>query len=251
MLNTAPKGPGPASLSDISCTLLPGNFPRAEVVPPLYNRVYDSWHRTWKEVFTSVGSPESLNPENFLRQDILIVLHREREVVGLLTTTFLNLSARAVVDHPYFRPFPEPILRAFQRRGRGLVLTGEYLSIDPAYRRSIVGLSLSDVLIGLLMRIFTGSGADSTLATTVRPAGVHEICHRFGYRELGGYQKYGLDCVLMQNDPSTVREHDDPRVRSLIESFWESRCDLTGLTGLTDLTDLTSLPPAVARNEAA
>ncbi len=223
------------TLSEISCTLLPGRYADGRIVPPLYNQAYRHWKKTWSEIFTRAGSPGSLCAENFLRQNLVITLHQGNRIAGILTTTFFNLSSDATFDHPYFQPFPRAIVEELWKAGNGLVITGEYLAVEPEFRKSIVGLSLADVLVGLLMKTFVQIGAKMTLATTVRPAKVHEICQAYGYSEVGQYEKYGLDCLLLQNTKEQYREHADPLVREMIESCWRKRLDCTGITSRKEM----------------
>jgi hypothetical protein len=172
-------------LRDVCCTFLPGKYPNGVPVPSLYNEVYRHWKTIWGDIFTKAGSPASLNAENFLRQDAIIVLHRKEEIVGLLTSSFFNLSASPIFDHPYLRPFSEDLVQKLKNDGRGMVCTAEYLSVHPEFRKSLVGVSLFEVLIGLGLKMVFKLDAKMMLATTVRPAKVYECGPRFGWVEYG------------------------------------------------------------------
>lgn len=216
----------------LTCTLLPGKFSHSQRVPNIYNLVFKYWETTWKEIFTNAGSPDSLNVENFLRQDIIICLHNDSEIAGIITSSLFNISADAIYDHPYLRAFPISLIASLRSKGEGLILTGEYLSVKPEFRRNKAGIAISDALIGLLMKVFERTNASISLATTVRPAKVHKIGEKFGWSELGNFTKYGLDCVLLQNSASQLRVHDDPNVNQSVEEFWTKRTDLSCLTSL-------------------
>jgi hypothetical protein len=214
----------------LSCTFFPGKYKNGESVPALYNSVYRYWHKVWGEIFTAAGSPESLSAENFLRQDIIVTLHQAGQIAGIFTTSFFNLSADVTYDHPYFKTFPKKMVQKLRSESVGHIITGEYLSVTADFRKSASGVHLSDVLVGLLMKIFVEIEAKMTFATTVRPAKVHKICEKYGWSELESFTKYGLDCLLLCNSQEQVRTHDDPEVARLVESFWQSRNDFTGLT---------------------
>jgi len=217
-------------LTDVTCTLLPGKYAHGDRVPELYNEAYRYWRKTWGEIFTKAGSPASLNTENFLRQNIVICLHQGNRIVGMLTQTFFNIRADATYDHAYLQPFPQHLIKALRASSGGFVTTAEYLSVHSDFRRSIIGVSLSEVLLGILSRVFTESEGRMLLATTVRPARVHESCAKFGWQEVGVVQKYGLDCILMHSDLRTTCTHPDRAVASLIDDYWAQRQDWTGLT---------------------
>jgi hypothetical protein len=216
---------------DISCTLLPGKFTDANPVPTLYNAVYQYWKKTWAEFFQKAGSPaSSLNLENFMRQSYIITLHREEKIVATLLSSIFNLSSFTTYDHPCIVPFPSDILNGLKTKGRGLCMTGEYLSVHPDYRKSLVGISMADVITGLLMNIFAERRIDIALAATVRDAKVDEICRQFGYVEVGSYLKMGVDCVMLFNTQNSLREHPNNEVAAMVKKLWKNRNDLTRAT---------------------
>ena len=218
-------------LDGMTCTFLPGKISKGESVPPIYNEVYRYWRETWGKIFKDAGSPESLNAENFLRQDAIIVLHDGSSVAGIVGTTFFNLGAHATFDHAYLRPFPEPLVSELRARGCGFVSTAEYLCVHPNFRKGVVGVSLSEVLVGLNLKLFSELGGTATLGTSVRPARTHEGAMRYGYCEVGKLEKYGLDCLLLCNTPEQLCINEDKSVAALVERLWSQRIDLTGLTG--------------------
>lgn len=216
------------SIENLQCTLFSGRAAdRAR--SPLYQSSYRYWKETWGEIFRQAGSPESLQAENFLRQDLWFVVHAGDEVAGLISTTFFEVASASDLDHAYFRPFPE-ILRERLRRQQNLVMSGEYLCVHPGYRKSEMGLSLADVLIGLLMQAFFQLQVDTVFGTAVKAMKVQDICARYGYKEAANFQKYGLDCLLLFNNAQEFQDHPDPRVRDAVARLWATRSDLSQKT---------------------
>ncbi len=214
----------------MNCTLLPGSWPYDSPVPILYNQAYRYWRKIWGEVFLKAGSPGSLNTENFLRQDVVICLHVGNNIIGMLTQNLFNLGADASYDHAYFQPFPKELIERLRSEGRGFVTTAEYLSVHPEFRKSIAGISFSEILIGLMSRVFTQMGGRMALCTTVKPAHVPESCLKFGWVQTGVVQKYGLDCLLMYGDAQTFRGHPEAQIEARIQDYWAQRRDWTKLT---------------------
>ncbi len=215
-------------LDTISCTVLPGAFYNREPVPSLYNNVYRSWKRTWGEIFTQAGSPQSLDANNFLRQTMIFVLHQGEDVVGVSTITLFNANAEASFDHPYFKPFPQKLLNEARSR-QGAIFSSEYLAVEPAFRKSAAQVSLSEILIGLVVKAAIELEATLLFGTAVRPARVDESCKKFGYQEVGSYEKYGLDCALLCGAYEGLHDHPDRETATWIESFWTSKRNLTSL----------------------
>lgn len=219
------------NLQKISCTLLPGKYTSEAPVPELYNHVYNYWKKTWTEFFEKAGSgPGALNIENFMRHSFIITLHQENNIVGTLLASMFNVSAATTYDHPCVKPFPSEVLQKLKDSGRGLCITGEYLSVHPEFRKEIVGMSMADVLIGVLMKIYQKLDLNMALAATVRAAKVDTICKKYGYTELGSYLKIGVDCIMLFNTQETCREHPDPAVATMVDHVWAKRKDLTELT---------------------
>lgn len=216
---------------DLRCTLLPGSFFTNQAIPPIYNSFYEYWKKTWSEFFEKAGSPpDSLNIENFFRHAFLIVLHREQEIAGSLSSSVFHLGAQATYDHPHVRPFRDYLPDWKNDPAPGIAVTGEYLSVHPDYKKDILGVSLAEVMVGLLMEIFVAIDARYALATTVRKAKVDVIAKDYGYREIGSYLKCGVDCVVLYNTQETRVEHPNPKVRELVSRLWATREDITGLT---------------------
>jgi hypothetical protein len=216
---------------DISCTLLPGRYTTPVEVPPLYNAAYAYWKKTWSDFFEKAGSPPgALNIENFMRHSFVITLHRGDTIAGMLLSSMFHLEAATTYDHPCIRPFPESVLGAMRRQGSGLCITGEYLSVSRDFRREVMGISLAEIMSGLLVRIFRELEIEMALAATVRSAKVDEICKKLGYQELGSYLKIGVDCIMLACSQQTSREHPDPEVARLVRQLWDQRRDETGLT---------------------
>lgn len=215
-------------LTELQCSILPGAYPHPGRVPPLYNAVYSYWKKTWTEFFEKAGSgPNALNVDNFMRSRYVIVLHRGLDVAATLSCSVFNNAAEVTFDHPSVKPFPQIILERFRRVKDGSCITGEYLSVHPEFRKGLVGISLADLLVGLLMEIFREEQFSYVLATPVRTAKVSEIAKAYGCVEVGSYMKIGVDCQMVYTTPSMVRYHPDPLVREAVSSLWASKTDHT------------------------
>jgi len=216
-------------LNKIYCTILPGKYSGSEVVPELYNVVYGYWKKTWSDFFAKAGSPAgSLNVENFTRHAFVIALHCDDVIVGAMCSSLFNFSALPTLDHPCINPFPENLLASLRTGGASLCMTGEYLSVNPDFRKGCMGISMAEVLAGIQMKIFRNLNLSASLAATVRAAKVDIICKKFGFAEVGSYQKMGVDCVMLFNTQDKYQEHPDSAVRFQVERLWRNCRDETG-----------------------
>lgn len=211
----------------LRCTLLPGRFQNGSGVPKLYNTAYQHWKETWSEIFTDVGSPNSLNIENFLRQTILVCLELNGEFAGMATTTFFNSHALPTFDHDFFKVFTDEKLKEFKESP--LILSSEYLSIPKKFRKANLGFSLREIIIGFVLKVFEESNGSYLLATTVENTKTHEVCIKFGYQNIGHCQKFNLNCLLMENTPSNLKSHPDSSLQEIINRCWNEKINYTSL----------------------
>lgn len=218
----------PEIISKLNCTLLPGTYARAGAIPPLYEAVYNYWRKTWGEFFEKAGSgPNALNVENFMRSRFIIVLHRELQVAGTLSSSVFNTHADVSFDHPSVKPFPEPVKLALRESTPNACITGEYLSVGREFKRDLVGISLADVMVGILLEILKSEELSAMIATPVRAAKVADITINFGAIEVGSHMKIGVDCQMIYVGRNMVRPHPDAKVNHAVEDLWNRRIDMT------------------------
>jgi hypothetical protein len=121
-------------------------------------------------------------------------------------------------------------LDSLRKKGCGRGITGEYLSVHPEFRKEEGGISLADVLVGILMKIFVNLKIEIAIAATVRQAKVHLIGKNYGYSDqIGSYLKCGVDCLMIYNTQETYHDHPDLIVANTVNYFWDNRVDHTGL----------------------
>lgn len=225
----------PASMNQISpviqqlqLTLLPGNYNHSGDVPPLYNAVYGYWKKTWSAFFEKAGSgPNALNIENFMRSRYVIVIHRDLEVVATLSASVFNPGAATTFDHPSVKEFPEFVLRQLSQIEPKAWITGEYLSVGRDYKKELVGVSLADVLVGLLLKIMNTESLSAMLATPVRAAKVADISYNYGCKEVGSYMKIGVDCQMVYVTRAMYHDHPSKDVTDTVNALWNKRTDMT------------------------
>lgn len=216
------------ALPTLKCSILPGRFRYNQTVPELHNTFYSYWKNTWQEFFMKMGcAPESLNLENFLRHSFQIVLHTDSSICGSLLVSTFKCGSKTTLDHPVIKPFPTFVHEIIKSNSHSNCFIGEYLSVHPEFRKSILGLSLADILVGLYNQLFLELGGAISLAATVRQAKVDEIAKNFGYQELGSYLKIGVDCIMLYNLPAGVRQHPNPEIARWTSHFWNTKTDYT------------------------
>ncbi|NCN39608.1 hypothetical protein GW916_00005 [bacterium] len=216
-------------LGQLQLSILPGQIqnPLPLKQQHLYEQTYSHWKQIWTEVFQKAGGLSCLDPHNFLRQSIICVLHKEGEVAAICTGTIFDLSSQIWNDHHYLKPFPESTMQQLRNTGHNHVMSGEYLSVSRNFRRAFSRISLAEIMIGLVLKCYESLELDAIFNTTVKEVKTDKMCKKFGFQEIGSYQKYGLNCALLMNNFSTLSGHPDPETQALIQQLFASASNFT------------------------
>ncbi|MES2768746.1 MAG: hypothetical protein V4596_06330 [Bdellovibrionota bacterium] len=209
-------------LSNLSWNILPGKLINPGIHHELYEKTYKHWRQMWTEI---LDVKENLNSDSFLRQDLVCPLTIENSVVGLICCTFFNKNQQAYSSHSYISDFPKDI---FKNNFDGeLIMSIEYLTVHPEFRKSFLDVSLGDVLLGLSMKIFENSVAQAVLGTARSKIHVDQMCYRFGFKPFGEINKFGHPCTLIITDRSTLQTHPELKTQKLIDQLWDGRNDIS------------------------
>lgn len=216
---------GEARVAGLSYRLISGRH-SAEEGCALHNAAYRLWHRCWESTFSELKSEAKLNPQDFLRQDIISALYDGQRAVGLLLHTYLNLELDAVREQPYLATYPAEVIDRLREEGVSKVLTMEYLTLDPLWRKSKVGLSMGEVILGLGAKLFAASGFEAMLVVTRNDRGVNQTLYGYGGRCLAaGLTKHNVPVDIVSLDRGKTRPGPNEKVNYWIEYFWGKRQD--------------------------
>ncbi len=189
---------------------------------PTLNRAYAHWREIWKDILVL---DHHFYSDAFLRQDIICCIHKGKEIVGLITASFFPTYLDSTENHSYLLAFPMEKILAAKGAIYPDIMSIEYLSVAPSWRKSELGISLGSVLLGLSMEAFKSSQAGCVLGTARTKLHVDEMCAQFGFAPIGRVQKYGLDCALIVNERNQVTSHPDEAVGGLVKNLWMSKRD--------------------------
>lgn len=222
--------------------VMPGNLRDADPMLGDYNRAYAYWKWFWSRLFAENGVQGQVSPDTFFRQERISILAAPDAVVGMSMHTLFNLESLAAREHSYMEYYHEPFWRPITAQGVRAVVSFEYLTVNPDFRRFRVGVSIGAVLIGLGLRLARDLDGDAAvIAPARRDLGVHRLARDQGAVSIiEDVMVHGTPCDLIVFYPSAVRLPSDPEVAKLIEYFWE-RSVLAG----------GALPPAGRRSAAA
>lgn len=196
----------------------------------IQNLVYDSWKVLWRGVFDQVGRGEDLDPDDFFKQNLITALTMENEVVGFNLSTFYDLNRHVSSEHSYFGDIDKDLMSELRASGLQRLMSIEYLSVNPKWRRSLTGISFSDVLMSLGTTLLPYLSCDAVIGTARVDVKVDAASVRLGFKPYQVIKKYDYECRVVVCTEQSAKPHSDPLTRQLINSLWATRNDLSRLT---------------------
>lgn len=193
----------------------------------LYDDVYSFWSKLWHRTFSENQTNLTPNPDQFWRQNLIHVVTFNEKVVSLLCCTFFNSKYAGVRQHSYFKYYPVKIMT--EQIAKNTIMTQEYLSVDPDFRKKTIGFSLGAVVIGLTLKTFERSNIDICINIARADRGVTQTLGEYGY-------KVSEESMSIHNTPCNVcfvhREqhpfnHPDEHISRIVNKLWASRTVLT------------------------
>jgi hypothetical protein len=220
-----------ARLKRLEYTLFAGKGRGEITYPDLHNRVYGYWKRFWSEVYGQQGSLDAFHVEDFARQDIVAVLHDREKVVALHLYSVFQLDLLFTRDHNYFKFYPENFFAFMKEKGANVTLSLEYLTVDPEWRKSKLGLSLGEVMVGCAIEVARSLEVDAVIAPARTENKVNQMGYHFGIECFqGGITKRNFTVDLTAGFVDKLHANADTTIQSLSDHYWAKRQDLTELT---------------------
>jgi hypothetical protein len=221
------------NLKNLDYSIIAGKAQRhaSQAEIDLNNQAFEFWRTFWAKVYGDAGSPESLVCDDFLRQEMVTIIRHEKKIVGLHLYSFFNLEQQAIKLHRYFQFYPEKFFEYLRQTDVKEVMSLEFLTIDPEWRKSVTGVSLAEVLIACATKCIHSHGADAGIAPARTDNKVNQMAYHQGYECFqAGITKRNFQVDLIVGFKDQLKATPNPEVNSLADKFWRERNDFTGLT---------------------
>jgi hypothetical protein len=184
----------------------------------ILNRVFEIWDKT----FSKVADQNSgrLDPDEFFRSHHVGVLMFDDEIVGFNLFTLFDLGLLATGRHKYFQGLGACSPGRLNSSNVNRVLTMEYFTITPQWRRQMREAPWGEILTGLGLKVLDSSTADAVIGTPRIDLKVHEMCYR-----LGGYdfqepvQRLNYPCAVVLFPKETQRTFVNPLTRHWVKNM--------------------------------
>ena len=123
------------------------------------NDAYKAWYKLWSEVYSQSSSAYELNSDEFVRQKIVTAITHNNEVAAVHLYSFYHLDSLPDLRTKYFHFFSPEYLQHLRNRQVKSVMSMEFLTVLPEYRKSKLGVSIGLVISQLGTEIFRSPAA--------------------------------------------------------------------------------------------
>lgn len=149
------------------------------VVQQRLEAAYGCWHSVWSETYRELDGLQWLAGDHFTRQDEVGAIFCGDACVGLTTYRFVDFTRPWIHGDSYFQIWPETAMHALALEGNRICI-GSHLTILPRWRGRIVGVSLKRVLLGLAVKRFLASDADTMSGILRNDRGMNDVGYELG-----------------------------------------------------------------------
>ena len=222
-----------AQISKLGCYVLPGHL--RDCLPEyrkLYDEAYKFFHHFMgiemrSEKLTDIESKLS-SDAYMLFEDIFVLaypeVNGELKIVGLFCFDTKDVTSQAMLGQSSFKAYPVEILEKYIHASEKIMTIG-HLLVHPEWRRSKIGIGLSDVLVWFMHKRFAESGADLMIYFTRNNRGTDDLGTKFGGKVVvANYNYGGLDAhIIVTKIPDVVLDCGDNQVNALSQKLWDSR----------------------------
>ncbi len=204
--------------------LLAGKSIFSETEFQFRQQIFNAWHSLWSGVYK--GQPEqiALLGDEFLRQDLIGVLTSGDQIVAMHLYSFFNLECKASMSHHYFNFFNEMYWSKLKTSHVQRVMTMEYFTVLPAFRKSNLGHSLGTVIALLGTQLFGQVQVDAIIAPARNDIKVNSTAYDIGFtciQENTIQRSFVCDLICCyQGDQHPA---SDPVTNDLAKALWENR----------------------------
>jgi hypothetical protein len=193
-------------------------------VNSIYLISYQFWSDIWRNTFKEVKGSDRLFSDDFLRQDEVLTLWHNQEIIALFLFKWMDLSSPPHRNHSYLEFYPSDVLQDVAGLCDQRVMFMSYLTVHPDWRKDRVPVPISDLMLGLATKRFLHSGASALLSFTRNDRKVNDLVYRYGARPLKvGGEMHGIGCDFTAIFRQDVRESPVSGAGPLIQRLWEKR----------------------------
>lgn len=190
------------------------------------NKTFSFWQSTWETVLQGLGCDASVLVEEFVRQNLIATIFDGENPVAVHLYSFFSLNSKPASLHPYMKQYPPLYFDRLHELGVSRVMSMEYMTIHPDWRKHVTGFHLGAVLASLAFRVMRQYGADAAIAPARRDHRVHDLAYAYGGDcVVEKVMNHNVECDLIACRAAKINNHPSPLVCEWEEKLWASRTE--------------------------
>ncbi len=210
---------------DLQYFLFPSGNPSIEF-QEIHNKTFGLWMDVWSKVFKELNFDTSGLEDDFLRQDIIATICHKNEPIAIQLYSFLSIDSAAAMSQRYLKQFPPEFFEKLRSFDATRVMSLEYMTVHPEWRKGKVSFPLGQALIGLSCKVLSQFRYDASIAPARRDYKVHEVIYAWGGEPIvANVSNHNVACDLIAIRKDKYTEHKDKDLQAEVERLWKSRVD--------------------------
>ncbi|PIS10463.1 MAG: hypothetical protein COT73_09225 [Bdellovibrio sp. CG10_big_fil_rev_8_21_14_0_10_47_8] len=190
----------------------------------LRNSIYSSWHKLWTDVYSQSDAGYHLSSDEFIRQDLVTAILHKEKVAAIHLYSFFHLDASADLSTKYFHFFSEKYLQELRQKKVKTVMSMEFLTVLPEFRKSNIGFSIGSTIIQLGTQVFGQVNADAIVAPARNDVGVNKMAYDLGFSCIEKEtEQRGFTCDLIACFQGHQRRSENLAIRSCADHLWNTK----------------------------
>jgi hypothetical protein len=188
-------------------------------------RLVDEAYALWESTYAPIvqAAQEKLEPDCFWRSKILAVITKEQELVGLHLYNAFDLNCEKILTHKYMCQLSLEKVSLFKEIGIRRLMSGEYLTVHPAYRGKPNGISWAEVIVGLSTKVFLNSPWDTIIGVSREDFKVDQMTMNLGGQNQGMLKRHEVNCKIIVAQKNDIKSDVPSEKEELINRLWQNR----------------------------
>lgn len=190
----------------------------------LYNKIYSCWNSVWTSAYGEIKyqkESENLKSDSFTRQDFVAAIFLKNECIAFILFRHADLNLITTKEDSFFDQWSEIHLKAVNKAGKNLLICGN-LGVHPSFRQNKLGISLKELIGGVISEITLQSLTDATLATPRRDKNVQGAAYAWGAVPIAQDIPWGcgIQIDLISFNKANLLKHRNHELRPLVDELW-------------------------------
>ena len=193
----------------------------------IHNRTYDLWKMLWEKTLEELRLPTENLPNEFGRQNHIAVICHRFEPVAIHLYSHFHLESRASQECSYMREnYPALFFEKLKQRGLKTVMSMEYMTVHPEWRKSRGNLHIGAVLGALGLKCMEHHQLGGCIAPARKDHKVHLLAHAQGGESIiADVFNHNVLCDLILLQREKIKDHPDTGIAKIVDRLWSSRIE--------------------------